>query len=194
MYYHGTDVGGLKELLPSNSNQGNYVYLAKEKERVYPYLVNPLQKFWNEKCGKPQPCVHMRLTWHGRNNGKISLQELWPNYFEDTFKNQKGYIYYFNDVANVKELAKGQGVYGVSEPLKTEAVEEIEDVYEEFVKLDKLGVIKLERFEDSSNERKAELKKFCIEMYYKFNYVVSKTYLEEKCPYIKELLEKNNNI
>lgn len=191
MYYHGTDVGGLKELIPSKSNEGSYVYLAKEKERVYPYLVNPLQKFWDEKCGSPQPRVRMRFARFGREDGKMVIKELWPNFFLDTYKGQKAYIYYFDDVPHVKELPR-DGVYGVSEPLKTQQVEEINDVYEEFVKLDKLGVIKFEKFEDLSQQTIDEIKKLCIDMYLEFNFKVFRTYLEEKCPYVKEYLENSN--
>lgn len=191
MFYHGTNVGGIKELKPSVSNQGCFVYFSDERFRIIPYLVNPVQKFVDEKCGKGKYKAEWRWALYGNVDDKIMLKEPYPNYIEETFKGQIGYIYYFENIEGLKDLGKPH-IWGLDKPIKVENVEVIQNVYDEILKLNKQGKILIKRFEENTaedNEKYENIVKSGLEM----NYPFYKEFLFAKLPKLCKKLTKSKN-
>ncbi len=194
MYYHGTNVGGLTELKPSKSNEGCYVYLQKNRVGVFPYLVNPIQRFVDEKYGKGKVKAEMRWAIYYYDEDKLVFTEPWPNYLIDTFKGAKGYIYTFKNLNNVETINKSSGlaVYGVSEPITVEDCEVIEDVYEELLKLQNEGKVVLRDFSKNSKTANENFNAKFLKAFETTTNEIYREFLEEKCPYVKEYIKEQN--
>lgn len=192
MFYHGSDVGVLEELRPSNSNQGNWVYLSDLKDRICPYLINPLQVFVDKKYGKGTIKVTPhRIARFRDKNGITELFEPFPNYFHDYYKGQTAYIYSFEKVDGVEFLGKPH-VFGVRNPIKVQKVEVIPDAYDYLMQLEKEGDIILTRFEDMSKEEIEHMNKQQLEFYKYTSYPFAKQFWYDNIPYIREHANDEN--
>lgn len=189
MFYHGSNIGGIKELRPNQSNEGNYVYFSDERFRIIPYLVNPIQKFVDEKYGKGKYNVGCRWARYKSRDNCLLLWEPYPNYTEDTFKGQVGYVYLFEDINDLQNLGKPH-FFGLAKPVKVEKVDVIPDVYEEILKLQKEGKILIQRYEDNTDEENKQFLKGAIRDFQNTSFKFYKEFLIEKMPGVKEIAEK----
>ncbi len=189
MYYHGTHVGGLKELVPHGSNEGKYVYLTTNKLRVLPYCVNPIQVYCDKKYGKGKVNPNYRIAMFGVMNGRLCLKEIYPGYIKDSFKGQTAYIYSFDNANDVVSLGKPE-VYGCPHSLEVESVEVIDDLYDRIEELEKEGKIIIDKFDSFSEEEKRKLTKDLFDDYLKTKNRYYKEFLFDMFPYIREEAQK----
>lgn len=185
MFYHGTDIGGLTELKPNKSNEGEWVYLSDEKLRILPYCVNPLRVFVDKKYGKGAvDKIACRIAYFWFKDNKLILTELYPGYFEEIYKGQKAYIYSFENVQDLQLLKKN--VFGYKGVLPVENVEVILDMYEYLSQLEKEDKLVLRRQKDMSKE---ELENWNEYVWGYFETTKNKYALEfykDKVPYIHD--------
>ena len=187
MFYHGTNVGNLKVLIPSKSNQGKFIYFSDNKLNVFPYLVNPCQVVLDKKYGKGVKHIHYRIAqYRFTPDGKLVLHDIWPNFLKDTFKGQTGYIYYFKDIEGIKKLEGLDNIYGLDIPIEVENVEVIPDIYEEMLKLNKKGLVEFEFYENMSQERRDKISKRLLETYKKTDKELLKEVLYDKFKMIQD--------
>ena len=96
MFYHGSHHGDLKVLITHEDKNGNFVYLSSKKLNVLPYLANPWQVVLDKKYGKGVKQIRTRTApYRIESDGTIVFSEIWPNYLEEIYKGQRGYIYCF---------------------------------------------------------------------------------------------------
>lgn len=189
MYYHGTNLEGLEELRPSKSNQGEWIYLSDLRERVLLYCANPIQIYADRKYGKGKVKVGTRMAYFKINDdGKLSFREIYPNFFKDMYGGQVGYIYTFENVENLQNLGI-EHVFGSAQPIKTQNVEVIDDLYQEFLKLDKEGKIVLEKYDNYTEEEKQKLNERYLDYYKKSQNQYSKEFWFDHFPYIRENIQ-----
>lgn len=187
MFYHGTNVGGLKILTPSKSNQGEFVYFSDNKLNIFPYLSNPCQVVLDRKYGKGVKHIHYRIAqYRFTSDGKLVLHDIWPNFLKETFKGQTGYIYYFKDVEGIEKLEGLDNIYGLDRPIEVENVEVIPDIYEEIVKLNKEGLVELVFYEDMKQEKRDMFSKRFLETYKKTENPLVKEVLFDKFKMIQD--------
>ena len=197
MFYHGTNVGGLKELRPKSSNQGKYVYFAKNRLSVFPYLANPCQVALDKKYGKGVKMVDYRIAqYRFTPEGKLVFFDVWKNYLEDTFKGQTGYIYYFEDIEGVTRLKSESEIYGLDRPIKVKDVEVIPDIYQELLRLSEEGQVELQFYKDLSDEYKEKHAKRFLETYKNTDNELIKEILYDKFELVRKYeksLHENKN-
>ena len=147
--YHGSDNGDIKELKPILSNHNKpYVYLITNKALAVMYAYNAL----------PRP--NGFFTYGFNKDGTPYYDEYFEGQLEKLYKGKSGYLYEFeSEKLNVVTLPQIKGAYVSEEVVKTNTPIFIEDIYEEMLKLEKEGLITINRYNEASESRKLLYKK-----------------------------------
>ena len=147
MLFHGSDNGTIDELKPMLSNHGKeYVYLTDNYVLAILYAHNPLKRpggFFTYKF----------------KNGKLWYDEYFENQTKVMYKGKKGFIYHFEDDNTLQRIEKMPWVYISEQNIKPSNVEQIDDIYEELLRQEKLGNLVINRHENMSEEEKAKYRK-----------------------------------
>lgn len=130
--YHGSSVSGLKRLEPHKSTHGTYVYATPYKE---------LTIVFSGRAGGD-----MTYSLFRTNNEPWQLVERVPNGFEAMFSNSAS-IYTIDD-STFKDINTGFSEVVSSEGVDILKEERIENVYQEIIKLEQKGVIKIYHYPD----------------------------------------------
>ena len=185
-YYHASQTAELKELRPYCSNHGTLlVYLSQKRENTIVYLSNGIEKYYREN----------HLSYYGRHytwasygfdrNGKQIVEEYYPNALQDTYEGVSGYIY---QAAVQEELAAFSEIPGTvisKKPVPVQGCEQIEDAYEELLKLEKQGMVILSRYESHSSEKLEWIRKMIQKEYQEKRAVEDYIrFLEDKFPFL----------
>lgn len=153
MLYHGTNVGNIKVLNPTDSNQGKLVYLASNKMAILPYLANPIQSYLNKKYGENKKKAEERwAVYKAEEDGTFKFFEFYPGMLKETFSGVKGYIYHVKENDDMIEIKEIKNAYGCSHSVPVEKVEVLDDIYEELQKLQQQGKAKLFEFDKQSEK------------------------------------------
>lgn len=145
-YYHGSRNDSLKEL--TTDHYGGKLYLTDSYEMALMYAGCSLRS-WN----------------YDKEKDLLIIIEMTEKAFDKMYKGKRCYIY----TCEVDDAVKDEGnisnhTYLVSHNvLLDEGKYEIEDVYEEFLKLEKEGRIKIIRWEDFTKEQQELRNKRTIE-------------------------------
>ncbi|MCL2517854.1 MAG: PLP-dependent transferase, partial [Oscillospiraceae bacterium] len=93
------------------------------------------------------------VTGGVKDDGIIDYDEFCPNQLEILYKGRSGYIY---SVENNSEITLGHtsGIWTATQPVPITAVEYIDDVYAEILKLIESGECKITRYEDWTDGEK----------------------------------------
>lgn len=148
MFYHASSVKGIKLLEPRTSNHNiPLIYFSEKRENVLVYLSNAVEKFCKETGFAYSGVWHKWASYGFDNNGILTLEEYYPNALLETYKGVSGYIYSAENVNN-----SGDNIcipYAVTsrEAVKISGCEFVEDAYEEIIKAEANGLIKVTRFE-----------------------------------------------
>ena len=156
MYYHASQIANIKILEPRVSNHNiPLVYFSTKRENVLVYLSNAIEKY----------CKETRFEYDGNwqkwgpygfePDGRLRLEEYYPNALEDTYKGVSGYIYYAENIGNVSENIKISNAFATSEKVIINECEYIEDAYAEIKSAEEKGLIKILRFEDMDEKKLA---------------------------------------
>jgi len=160
MYYHASNVKGLKVLKPHVSMHGkSWVYFSDKKENVLIYLSNAVEKFIKDKYNRPLKEYKKWASYGFTKDGRVRIEEYYPNATELTFKGVEGYIYKVEELKDKQPLNGIKNVFVTKEETIVSDVEKIQDAYDAVLEAEKQGLIEIERYETLSQERLQKIRK-----------------------------------
>lgn len=167
MYYHATNIAGIKELLPSVSMHDKpLVYMTTKRENALVYLSNAVEKYCKETGFEHYGKYRKWCSYGFAKDGILELQEYWPDAVIDTYTGVSGYVYAAKNVPNAENM---QGIpFAVTSTLSVpvESCEYVPDAYEALKEAEKKGLIKIKKYSENSKEMLAWIER-CIKEQYK---------------------------
>lgn len=149
MYFHASQIGGIKILEPKISNHNiPLIYFSTKRENVLVYLSNAIEKYCKEKGFNHQGKWHKWASYGFDSDGILILDEYYPNATEDTYKGVSGYIYYVDTIQENENSINISNAVTASAPAVVAGVELIEDAYSEILKAAEAGLIRIRRYEE----------------------------------------------
>lgn len=166
MYYHASSNGEIKILEPRISEHGKpLIYFSRKRENVLVYLSNAVEKYCKEN-GFVYDGKYQKWGPYGfEEDGKLRLEEYYPNALKETYQGVSGYIYSVEDIKNINRDIPIPDVICGSEAVKIDSVEYIADAYDEILKAERDGLISILSYEDLSDKKKRWLEKTIKEEY-----------------------------
>lgn len=144
-FYHGTIVGGIKELTPYANPDSNLkeplVYLTTSKQLALHYIMDRVNRIGSS------PMLNIR------QDGVLVFQEMFSGALEHIYKGLSGYIYHCVGSYHINTEAKVHTCATSSEPVPVTDVEFIPDVYERIIEYGKYGMFVYEKYEDLPRHR-----------------------------------------
>ena len=163
MYYHASNVKGLKVLKPHVSMHGkSWVYFSDKKENVLIYLSNAVEKFIKDKYNRPMKEYKKWASYGFTKDGRVRIEEYYPNATELTFKGVEGYIYKVEELKDKQPLNGIKNVFVTKEEVYICGVEKVEDAYNTLLNAEKQGLIEIERYETLTPNRIDRIKKMIL--------------------------------
>ncbi|SHN58530.1 hypothetical protein SAMN02745247_01886 [Butyrivibrio hungatei DSM 14810] len=155
MYYHASSHGNIKVLEPRISNHGiPLIYFSKKKENVLVYLSNAVEKY----------CKDTKFNYDGNwmkwgpygftKDGKLQIQEYYPNALENTYRGVAGYIYRVENIEDSGFEVQIPDAATSSFSVVVDGVEYVTDAYETIIEAENKGLIEVVRYEDISSKMK----------------------------------------
>ena len=153
-YYHGSRQEGLTILEPNMSiHEKEYVYLTTKKEVALIYTVNAIESYFESNNLQKPEQFHPWYSY-GFDQGVLQIEEYYENAFKETYKGKKGIIYTCVEPVTYNNLTNIFCAITTIEHVKVLEEIHIDDVYEEFLRLEKRGQIKIRYYEELSDELK----------------------------------------
>lgn len=153
MYYHASQVKGIKVLEPRISNHNiPLIYFSVKRENVLVYLSNAIEKYCKETGFSHNDKWHKWASYGFDSDGILILDEYYPNAIADTYKGVSGYIYYVDTIHENENSINISNAVTTSNPVIVTDVEFVEDAYLEILKAAEAGLIKIRKYEDMSNK------------------------------------------
>ena len=158
--FHGSPVGKIKKLIPNISNHNSpYVYFSSNRSVALFYTV--------------------RKNWYpyGFVGSEKSLQytECYPDGLKDIYQGRRGYIYECSGEGLFENPTNIFCAFVSRHEIAPQKEETIEDVYEEILKLEAVGEIKVKRFFELSEKEKSSNSKMILEEIIKGELVFKKS-------------------
>lgn len=139
--YHGSPVGGLKELAPFLSEHGRpYLYFADNPLVALLYAVKPV----------PKPFSFYPYGF--AKDGAVVYSEYYENAFADIYKGKRGYLYACRDVQGTEQPTQINCAYTCTEPVKVDTVSEIPDLYAFFKEQERAGRFRVKSRQEISDK------------------------------------------
>ena len=155
MFYHASSVEGIELLEPRISNHDiPLIYFSEKRENVLVYLSNAIEKFCNETGFAYSGIWHKWASYGFDNNGVLTLDEYYPNALLETYKGVSGYIYSAEHVNNSSDNINVPYAVTSRESVEVSGCEFVEDAYDEIIKAEASGLIKITRFEEISDAKR----------------------------------------
>ena len=129
------------------------------------YLSNAVEKFCSDTGFSYAGQWHKWGPYGFDEDGCIRLEEYYPDALESTYRGVSGYIYSVDNIfdsgyeLNIPDAATSSVAVSVS------GVEYVPDAYEEILKVEKDGLIRITRFEEMTENKKNWLKRIIAEEY-----------------------------
>lgn len=153
MIYHASPVKGLKVLIPHTSNHGKpLVYFSQKRENVLVYLSNAVEKFCVEN-GIAHTGPYKKWASYGFEDGILRMEEYYPNALSETYKGVSGYIYRCRPKEQIIPQQDIPFAFISSAPVAVEGCEFVSDAYEEILKAEARGKIKIQRYRDMTDTK-----------------------------------------
>ena len=155
MYYHASQVKDIKELKPRISNHGvPLIYFSKKRENVLVYLSNAVEKYCKETDFEYSGTWSKWGPYGFENDGRLRLEEYYPNALERTYKGVSGYIYHVSTVEDSGFEVQIPDAATSKVPVRVDGFEFVPDAYEAILEAEKEGLIVIERYPDLSEKKK----------------------------------------
>lgn len=155
MFYHASSAKGIKLLEPRTSNHNiPLIYFSEKRENVLVYLSNAIEKFCKETDFAYSGVWHKWASYGFDNNGIMTLEEYYPNALLETYKGVSGYIYSAEHINNSDENIKVSYAVTSRDAVEVTDCEFVEDAYDEIIKAEANGLIKITRFEEISDAKR----------------------------------------
>jgi len=153
MFFHASQTAGIKVLEPRISNHGiPLIYFSKKRENVLVYLSNAIEKY----------CRDTGFAYSGRwqkwgpygfaKDGRLRIEEYYPNALESTYKGVPGYIYFADDVKDSGFSTQIPFAATSSLPVKVSGVEYVPDALDAIQQAEKDGLILIRRYADMTDK------------------------------------------
>ncbi|MBR5497122.1 MAG: hypothetical protein IKV76_03985 [Clostridia bacterium] len=153
MYYHASQVGGIKVLEPRISNHNMpLIYFSLKRENVLVYLSNAVEKYCKETGFSHIGKWHKWASYGFDADGTLIIDEYYPNALIETYKGVSGYIYSAEDVRVNESSINISSAVTTSYPVTVKDAEFIEDAYDEIIRAAETGLIKIRRYEEQSDK------------------------------------------
>lgn len=166
MYYHASSVKGLKVLKPHISNHGkSLVYFSSKRENILVYLSNAVEKHIKEKYNRPLKQYEKWASYGITSDGRVRIEEYYPNATIETFNGVSGYIYYVNQLDDAKPLRGIKDVFVTQDETPVDDCEYVLDAYQELLKAEQEGKIVIERFENITEQKREWIEKTILNEY-----------------------------
>lgn len=153
--FHGSTVDIEKSLKPHRAfDREDYlprIYFTDKMERTLLYAVNPIEMYIKNKFDKSIRCSATSAHFYEKRQ-QFTLIEIYPNMFEETYRNRKAYIYVC-DIGESDLEERSDNEYTIDTEIEFSNKLEILDIYNEFLKLQEQGLLKLLPFEDIDFEK-----------------------------------------
>ena len=142
LFYHASNIGNLKELLPLSILHGT------DKKVCYltPFRVYALFYLRDMNIN------HVTCALSG--DGIVSYYEEFPCQMQTIYQGGAGYLYACTNAGQITEQHT-KGVWGTATPVAVSTVEYISDVYAEILKAQYAGDVKVICYESLSSEARA---------------------------------------
>lgn len=138
-FYHGSPIGGLKELKPFLSEHGKpYIYFSSNPDVALLYAVKPV----------PKPFSFYPYGFD--KNGGIVYSEYFENAFFHLYGGKVGYLYECSSLKNLDNPTQINCAYTCTESVKPDKVTEISDLYAFFRERESKGLFKIKKRTDIS--------------------------------------------
>lgn len=186
MYYHASGVKNLKVLKPHVSNHGkSLVYFSIKRENILVYLCNAVEKHIKEKYNRPLKQYEKWASYGISSDGRVRIEEYYPNATKETFKGVSGYIYTVSKLDNAQPLRGIKDVFVTQDDVVVDSCEFVKDAYNELLKAEKEGLIIIERYEDITEEKRQWIHKTILSEYKNSENDDYKEFLIDKFDWLK---------
>lgn len=188
MYYHASQVKNIKELEPRVSNHNKpLIYFSNKRENVLVYLSNAVEKYCKENNFKYEGIWSKWASYGFTKDGKLEIQEYYPNATYETYKGVSGCIYSIDNIPNIEKQEDIPYAFHTREKVNVTNVEYINDAYDEIQKEIKKGNIVLKSYEEFIKEKKDWLYRTIQKEYDEsVNHPEYRYFLINKFPFIKK--------
>lgn len=153
--YHGSTIDIEKTLKPHRAfDRGDYpprIYFTDKIERALLYAVNPIKIYIKNKFNKDIHCSATSAHFYDKVQ-PYTLIEMYPNMFEETYRNRKAFIYVC-DIDESELEARSVNEYPICKEIEFIDKIEILDTYNEFLNLQNQGLLKFLSFDDIDCEK-----------------------------------------
>lgn len=149
-YFHASQTPGLTVLEPRVSNHGApLVYASGKRENVLVYLSNAVEKHCRE-VGFSYDGPWRKWASYGFYEGKLMLEEYWPDATRDTYAGVGGYIYKVE--GEFEPQADIPDAFISTAPARVLACEWVPDAYSALLEAQKTGQILLKTYAENSEK------------------------------------------
>ena len=187
MYYHASSVKDLKVLKPHVSNHSkSLVYFSIKRENILVYLSNAVEKHIKEKHNRPLLKYEKWASYGITSDGRVRIEEYYPNATIETFKGVSGYIYSVKQLDNAEPLKGIKDVFITQDEIEVDGCEYVTDAYEEILKAEQEGKIVIERFETITEQKRAWIEKTILNEYNTTNNEDYKEFLLDKFTWLRD--------
>lgn len=155
-YYHASQVSGLTMLEPHVSNHGTpLIYASCKRENVLVYLSNAVEKHCRE-VGFQHQGSWRKWASYGFEQGKLVLEEYWPDATRETYAEVGGYIYTVE--GDFVPQADIPDAFTSTVPARVVGCEWVPDAYLALQEAEKQGKIRLKTYGENSEKTMRWLK------------------------------------
>lgn len=160
MYYHASQTKNIKILEPRISNHNiPLIYFSDKRENILVYLSNAIEKYCKETNFLYNGVYHKWASYGFTKDGKLRLEEYYPNATYETYKGVSAYIYSVKNVPNIQKLEEIPHAFQTSINTPIDFVEYIPDAYDEIMEAVEKGDIILVKYEEFIKNKKEWLEK-----------------------------------
>lgn len=155
MYYHASQTAGISQLEPRISNHNiPLIYFSGKRENVLVYLSNAVEKYCKEHDFVYDGNWSKWGPYGFEKDGRLRIEEYYPNALESTYKGVSGYIYSVSDVEDSGFALRIPDAVTSEVPVKVSGVEFVSDAYEEILKAERDGLIVITRYGELTAQKR----------------------------------------
>jgi len=188
MYYHASQTKGIKELEPKVSNHNiPLIYFSDKRENVLVYLSNAIEKHCKQTNFNYDGNYSKWGPYSFTKEGKLQLEEYYPNATEETYKGVSAYIYYVKEIPGKQKLEDIPHAYKTNIKTKVDYVEYIPDAYKAIMDAVNKDEIILVKYTDFIKQKQEWLEKTIKKEYQEAdNHPEYKYFLEAKFEFLNK--------
>lgn len=155
VYYHASQVQGITRLEPRISNHGiPLIYFSRKRENVLVYLSNAIEKYCRETSFAYDGVWQKWGPYGFGPDGRLCLEEYYPDAIECTYKGVSGYIYHAEEITDSGFEVQIPDAATSSEPVIVTGSEYVPDAYEAILEAEREGLIILRRYGEMTDRKK----------------------------------------